>query len=66
MAVMEVTMVTGFTPDLGHLEELLKDPVLELKKYEVHGKNLVLYFNKVINCHLTSILSTTAGRKSSL
>ena len=47
MAVLEVSMLTGFKADIESLEKLLQRRHLKLKRYEIDGRKIVFYFDEV-------------------
>ncbi len=47
MAVLEVSLLTGFRPDIESLEMLLQHPHLKLKRYELDSRKIFFYFDEV-------------------
>jgi len=47
MAVLEVFIITGYTPDIDSLEKLLERENLKLKRYEIDGRKVIFYFDEV-------------------
>lgn len=47
MAVLEVSLLTGFRPDIESLERLLQHNHLQLKMYEIQGRKILFYFDEV-------------------
>ena len=47
MAVLEVSLLTGFHVDETTLDELLGHGHLKLKRYEVEDRKVLLYFDEV-------------------
>ncbi|KAK3746370.1 hypothetical protein QZH41_006300 [Actinostola sp. cb2023] len=47
MAVMELGVVSGFSPSQDAIDKLLKDKKLAVKRIDKEAKKLVLYFDKI-------------------
>ncbi|XP_068740975.1 alpha-2-macroglobulin-like isoform X2 [Montipora capricornis] len=47
MAVIDVKLVSGYEADEDSLKELLKTPSLGLKRYEMEGQHVILYFDEI-------------------
>ncbi|KAK2151551.1 hypothetical protein LSH36_359g00065 [Paralvinella palmiformis] len=47
MAVLEVFIITGYTPDIDSLEKLLERENLKLKRYEIDGRKVIFYFDEI-------------------
>ncbi|XP_006147251.1 C3 and PZP-like alpha-2-macroglobulin domain-containing protein 8 [Tupaia chinensis] len=46
MAVLEVSLLSGFRADIESLEQLLLDRHIGMKRYEVTGRKVVFYFDE--------------------
>lgn len=55
MAVVEVELVSGFTADLESLEQLLFNRHAKVKRYEVEGRKVILYFDEIPSQCMTCV-----------
>ncbi|XP_013402650.1 C3 and PZP-like alpha-2-macroglobulin domain-containing protein 8 [Lingula anatina] len=55
MAVVEASLLTGFTPERESLEKLLNHQHLRLKRYEIDGRKVLFYFDEIPNSCWTCI-----------
>ena len=47
MAVLELSLLSGFKPHMETLERLLSQRQLGLKRYEFDGRKVMFYFDEV-------------------
>ena len=47
MAVLEVAIMTGYTPDVHTLDKLLDHRNLKLKRYDMEGRKIYFYFDEI-------------------
>ncbi|XP_066270898.1 C3 and PZP-like alpha-2-macroglobulin domain-containing protein 8 [Branchiostoma lanceolatum] len=55
MAVLEVSLLTGFEADIESLEKLLHDQQMTVKRYEVDGRKVFFYFDEIPSQCLTCV-----------
>ncbi|XP_054751982.2 C3 and PZP-like alpha-2-macroglobulin domain-containing protein 8 isoform X1 [Lytechinus pictus] len=55
MAVVEVSLLTGFSADIESLERLILDRQNKLKRYEIDGRKVILYFDEMASQCLTCV-----------
>ncbi|XP_078578004.1 C3 and PZP-like alpha-2-macroglobulin domain-containing protein 8 [Branchiostoma floridae x Branchiostoma japonicum] len=55
MAVLEVSLLTGFEADIESLEKLLHDQQATVKRYEVDGRKVFFYFDEIPSQCLTCV-----------
>ncbi|XP_022086577.1 C3 and PZP-like alpha-2-macroglobulin domain-containing protein 8 isoform X2 [Acanthaster planci] len=55
MAVIEVSLITGFTADIESLDLLLRDKYTKVKRYEIDGRKVILYFDEIPSQCMTCI-----------
>ncbi|XP_054723156.1 pregnancy zone protein-like, partial [Uloborus diversus] len=49
MVVVSVKMASGFSPDESSLQNLVSDPTVQLKRHEIDGNEVNLYFDELTN-----------------
>ncbi|XP_072173933.1 C3 and PZP-like alpha-2-macroglobulin domain-containing protein 8 [Diadema setosum] len=55
MAVMEVALLSGFSADIESLERLTLDRQNKLKRYEIDGRRVILYFDEISSQCMTCV-----------
>ncbi|XP_033624111.1 C3 and PZP-like alpha-2-macroglobulin domain-containing protein 8 isoform X2 [Asterias rubens] len=55
MAVIEVSLITGFTADIESLDLLLRDKYTKVKRYEIEGRKVILYFDEIPSQCMTCV-----------
>uniref|UniRef100_A0A3P9L213 C3 and PZP like alpha-2-macroglobulin domain containing 8 n=1 Tax=Oryzias latipes TaxID=8090 RepID=A0A3P9L213_ORYLA len=55
MAVIEVPMISGFRADVESLERILMDKRVGLKRYELDGRKVLLYFDEIPSQCMTCV-----------
>ncbi|XP_038058113.1 C3 and PZP-like alpha-2-macroglobulin domain-containing protein 8 isoform X2 [Patiria miniata] len=55
MAVIEVSLITGFTADIESLDLLLRDKYTKVKRYEIDGRKVILYFDEIPSQCMTCV-----------
>eukprot|EP00057_Strongylocentrotus_purpuratus_P031565 XP_785018.3 PREDICTED: C3 and PZP-like alpha-2-macroglobulin domain-containing protein 8 [Strongylocentrotus purpuratus] len=56
MAVVEVSLLTGFSADIESLERLIMDRQNKLKRYEIDGRRVILYFDEISSQCMTCVI----------
>ncbi|MEE6510015.1 hypothetical protein FKM82_028976 [Ascaphus truei] len=55
MAVLEVSLLSGFRADIESLEQLLMNKQIGLKRYEVDGRKVLFYFDEIPSQCMTCV-----------
>ncbi|KAG9486397.1 hypothetical protein GDO78_006660 [Eleutherodactylus coqui] len=55
MAVLELSLLSGFRADVESLEELLLNKQIGLKRYEVEGRKVLFYFDEIPSQCMTCV-----------
>nr|DBA28327.1 TPA: hypothetical protein GDO54_008712 [Pyxicephalus adspersus] len=55
MAVLELSLLSGFRADIESLEQLLLNKQIGLKRYEVEGRKVLFYFDEIPSQCMTCI-----------
>ncbi|XP_073449024.1 C3 and PZP-like alpha-2-macroglobulin domain-containing protein 8 isoform X1 [Aquarana catesbeiana] len=55
MAVLELSLLSGFRADIESLEQLLLDKQIGLKRYEVEGRKVLFYFDEIPSQCMTCV-----------
>ncbi|XP_068693904.1 alpha-2-macroglobulin-like [Montipora foliosa] len=65
MAVIDVKLVSGYEANEDSLKELLKTPSLGLKRYEMEGQHVILYFDEIDKVSfMFKIYQSTVAKKT--
>lgn len=70
MAVLEIPLLTGLSPELESLEKTISDREGNIKRFEVNGNRVVFYFDEISKVCKTcvtfkAIIEYNAGRVKS-
>ncbi|XP_069818383.1 C3 and PZP-like alpha-2-macroglobulin domain-containing protein 8 isoform X2 [Dendropsophus ebraccatus] len=55
MAVLELSLLSGFRADIESLEQLLLNKLIGLKRYEVEGRKVLFYFDEIPSQCMTCV-----------